>query len=613
MRRRQIGLMGLVVLGVHALLIVYPGAAYGTTPAPTGDVNSELPWHPAVVDPQRGLLAWYRPQQNLGFDEVLHLGWNFIEHKIPDERGTKLKTYIVNSVFNGETLQGEYWQSNPAMTFGSFVDSAAAWYPYSGDRDAIRTVGTMLDYVLAHGTTPANWSWARVPFPTGCGNQPDYGRCLSDTRKSFYGGIEPDKVGELGIGYALFYEMTDDQKYLAAAIDCANALAAHVRPGDDTHTPWPFRVNGRTGATLDGETFGGIVVSPLRLFDALISLRAGDVNAYERARQMAWTWLDSHQLNPQSPTYDDWSGYFEDVQKDQNNVNQAAPTYTALYLLNLPDPGAVDPQWKIQVKHLIGWVKQHFGVGPFYGATGINEQGPRSGGSYLCCSSSGLGSDTARWAAVNALYYAKTGDAQAKKNAVQSLNYATYFADSDGRISCCGQSFGVIQYWFSDGYSDYLRSFNWSMAAIPELAPDGQSHLLGSTSVVQMVTYGHDRITYRTFDADATDVLRLAFRPLTVTAGGQPLSQRRNLNGQGYTIQRLGRVDFVLRVRHVHSGDLQVAVTGTAKAATDRGSTALTTLLPTALVFVGLILLFVYRSPVRSRARNLMQRPRSAR
>ena len=34
------------------------------------------------------------------------------------------------------------------MTFGSFVDSAMAWYPYSGDRDAIRTVGTMLDYVL---------------------------------------------------------------------------------------------------------------------------------------------------------------------------------------------------------------------------------------------------------------------------------------------------------------------------------------------------------------------------------------------------------------------------------------------------------------------------------
>ena len=132
--------------------------------------------------------------------------------------------------------------------------------------------------------------------------------------------------------------MTGKRKYLAAAIHCASALAAHVRPGDDTHTPWAFRVNGRSGATLDGETFGGIVVSPLRLFDELISLQAGDVKAYERARRMAWTWLASHQLNPRSPTYDDWSGYFEDVPKEQDNVNQAAPTYTALYLLNLRAP-----------------------------------------------------------------------------------------------------------------------------------------------------------------------------------------------------------------------------------------------------------------------------------
>ena len=91
---------------------------------------------------------------------------------------------------------------------------------------------------------------------------------------------------------------------------------------------------------------------------------------------MAWTWLDSHQLNPRSPAYDDWSGYFEDVPKDQNNVNQAAPTYTALYLLNLPDPGAVDPHWKTQVEHLIGWVEQHFGVGPFYGTTAYQRAGP---------------------------------------------------------------------------------------------------------------------------------------------------------------------------------------------------------------------------------------------
>jgi hypothetical protein len=563
MRVRPVALLTAALAGAQLMLGSVPAAVAAAAPAPaaapTAYVNSELPWHAAVVNAHGKLLAWYRPGQHLGYDEVLRLGWNFIENKIPDEAGTQLKVYLVNSVFDGTTLQGQYWQSNPAMTFGSFVDSAVAWYPYSGDRKAIRTVEGMLDYALAHGTTPAGWSWGDVPFSTGCGNQPDYGRCLSDMPKSFYGGLEPDKVGELGIGYALFYEMTGNRRYLEAAIHCADALAAHVRPGDDTHTPWAFRVDGKTGATLDGETFGGIVVSPLRLFDALISLKAGDVTAYVRARRTAWDWLVSHQLNPKSPAYDDWSGYFEDVPKDQSNVNQAAPTYTALYLLNLPDPAVQDPEWKAQVRHLIGWVAQHFGVGPFYGATGINEQGPANGGHYLCCSLAGLGSDSARWAAVNALYYEKTGAQQARENAFESLSYATYFARPNGEVSCCGQSFGAIEYWFSDGYADYLRSFNWAMAAMPDLAPDGQSHLLGSTSVVQQVTYRHDRITYRTFGGDATEVLRLAFRPREVIAGRHELAQERSLSGPGYTLQALGDGGFVLHVRHLGAHDVTIA------------------------------------------------------
>jgi hypothetical protein len=212
------------------------------------------------------------------------------------------------------------------------------------------------------------------------------------------------------------------------------------------------------------------------------------------------------------------------------------------------------------VHHLIAWVNQHFGVGPFYGAIGINEQGPSTGGSYLCCSLAGLGSDTARWAAVNALYFEKTGDVQAREAAFLSLNYATYFASSDGRVSCCGQSFGSIQYWFSDGYSDYLRSFNWAMTAIPDLAPKDESHLLGSTSVVQLVAYGHGTVTYRTFDADAIDTLRLNFRPKSVESGGRSLIRRRTLVGQGYTIQDLGGGSFDLRVHHLHSGSVKIAI-----------------------------------------------------
>ncbi len=558
-RLRVIALVALVGIGAQVFMGVSPGAAEAVPAAPAGPVTSELPWHSAVKDAHGKLLAWYKPQQHLGYDQVLRLGWNFIEHMVPDQRGIGLKAYLVNSVFDGNTLQGVYWQNNPAMTFGAFVDSALAWYPYSGDHQAIRTVATMLDYQLAHGTTPASWNWPSVPFATGCGNQADYGRCLSDMPHDFYGGIEPDKIGELGIGYALFYEMTGNRRYLSAAIHSADALAAHVRTGDDAHTPWAFRVDARTGATLDGEEYGGVVVSPLRLFDELIRIGKGDRRAYVRARRTAWRWLASHPLNPRSPTYDKWSGYFEDVAKDVNNVNQAAPTYTALYLLNRPDRSAFDREWRTQVSHLIGWVAQRFGAGPYAGALGINEQGLADSGRYLCCSASGLGSDTSRWAAVNAIYHAKTGDQPAEEDAFRSLNYATYFAASDGRVSCCGEAFGGIQYWFSDGYADYLRSFNWAMAALPGLAPDGQSHLLGSTSVVQRVTYDHRGISYRTFDRDATEVLRLTFRPRSVTAGGHAFPRRATGHGDSYTVESIGRRSFVVRLHHIHSGEVRIA------------------------------------------------------
>ncbi|HEX7360744.1 MAG TPA: hypothetical protein VF283_09660 [Bryobacteraceae bacterium] len=521
-------------------------------------VNAQLPWHQAVVDSSGQLLAWYHPEQNLGYDKVLHLGWNFIEHKVPDDPKTGLKIYLINSVFSGKTLLGTYWQHNPAMVYGSMVDSLVAWYPYSGDEQAKAVVRRMLDYQLAHGTTPADWNWPNVPFSTSCGNDPDYGRCIQDMPHEFYGGAAPDKIGELGIGYVLFYEMTGDEKYLNAGIHCADTLAKHVRPGDAEHTPWPFRVDARTGQILDGEQYGGATTSPLRLFDELIRLKKGNVGGYQRARDMAWKWVLDYPLKRGSKAWDDWSGYFEDVRKNTKNLNQQVPDYTAYYILSRPNPAAVDAHWVAHVSHLIDWVRTYIGLGPFLGAWAINEQrtpGTIHGNVNGCCSRAGDGSATGRWAAINAMYYAKTGDLQAKHDAFRSLNYATYYAQSDGKISCCGKDFGG-GYWWSDGYSDYLRHFNWAMAAIPAWAPKGQNHLLGSTSVVQRVRYGDRRVTYRTFDKEATEVLRLHFKPTHVTAGRAAIGERHDLQQAGYTVHPLTDGDYVVRVRHVNSGDV---------------------------------------------------------
>ena len=516
-------------------------------------VNSELPWHDAVVDSQGKLLAWYHPERSEGYDRVLHLAWDFMEHKVPNDAASGLKVYLVNAVFDAKTGQGTNWQGNPASTFGQFVDSLVAWYPYSGDTEAIGVVRSMLDHQLGHGTSPAGWAWAKVPFATTRKNDPEYGRAIRGMPQDFYGGIETDKVGELGIGYVLFYELTGERKYLEAGIACADALAGHVRGGDETHTPWPFRLDARTGNVINSEEYGGMIVAPVRLFSELIRIKEGNVAKYNQARKIAWDWVMKYPMRNNR-----WSGYFEDVSKNTDNVNQALPTMTAYYILTSPDPAAVDPHWNGDVGRLIDWVRHTFGRGPYLGAWAIDEQGTPP--DYMgCCSRAGLASDTSRWGAINAMYYEKTGDLQAREDAFRSLNYATYFADDEGRIACCGLDY-ADSYWFDDGYADHIRNYLWAMGAVPEFAPAGQDHLLRSSSVVTHVRYDKTHIEYSTFDADASEVLRLKSRPARITAGAKTLGIVQDARQEGYTLKPLGGGDFVVHVRHGAARDVKVAL-----------------------------------------------------
>jgi hypothetical protein len=514
-------------------------------------VNSELPWNEAVLDSQGKLLAWYHPERNQGYDKVLHLAWDFMEHRVPDDGGSGLKVYLVNAVFDARTLQGTNWQGNPASTFGQFVDSLVAWYPYSGDEQAIAIVRSMLDHQLAHGTSPAGWAWPRVPFATTRKNDPEYGRAIRGMPDDFYGGIETDKVGELGIGYVLFYELTGERKYLDAGIACADALASHVRPGDETHTPWPYRLDARTGKVINGEEYGGMIVAPVRLFAELVRLKQGNFIKYSQSCKIAWNWVMKYPMNNGR-----WSGYFEDVSRNTENVNQALPTMTAYYILTAPDPGAVDRHWAGDVGRLLDQVRRRFGRGPYLGAWAIDEQGvpPDYAG---CCSRAGLASATSRWAAINAMYYEKTGDLQAREDAFRSLNYATYFADDEGKIACCGLDY-ADSYWFDDGYGDYIRNYLWAMAAVPEFAPSGENRLLRSSSVVTHVAYSSGGIDYRTFDADASEVLRLKSPAKQILADGKPLAMTRDLSGDGYTVDPLPGGNAVVRVRHRSAREIKL-------------------------------------------------------
>ena len=327
--------------------------------------------------------------------------------------------------------------------------------------------------------------------------------------RSFYGGIETDKLGELGIGYVLFYEFTGEKKYLAAGIKCADALAKHIRPGDETHTPWPFRVNAQTGEVIGGNEYGGMVVANVRLFAELARLHEGNVEDYERCRKLAWDWVLKYPMKNNR-----WIAYFEDVPHRAENVNQAIPTMTAYYMLTQQDPASVDPDWVGDVGHLIDWVKKRFGRGPYLGAWAIDEQGEPP--DFLgCCSRAGLASDTSRWGAINA---------------------------------------------WDDGYGDYIRNFLWAMGALPELAPKGEDHLLRSSSVVRHVEYGRRSLAYTTFDSEGTEVIRLSYVPTRIQADGVSLSAGASPAGHGYTVKLLSEGGCIVRIKHLTSGD--VLITG---------------------------------------------------
>lgn len=544
-------------------------------------VNSDLPWHKAVLDSQGRLLAWFHPESSMGYGEFMRLDWDFMEHKVPIDQKTGLKVYLNYPIFDGKTLQGwTYWQHNPASLNAHMIDALIRWYPYSGDEDSIALIREMLDYQLAHGTTPAGWNWEGVPFATACGGDKDYGHCLKDAPKLFYGGIETDKVGELGLGYVLVYEMTGERKYLDAGIKCADALAKHVRAGDATHTPWPFRVDAHSGDVIATEQYGGMVVAPVRLFEELMKIRQGDTANYQKARDMAWKWILDYPLNKMSEAYDKWTGYYEDIPKDLYNMNDMTPMMTAFYILSHDDPSKVDPAWRSDVGFLLDRSRALLGRGPFFGAWGIDEQVRVDGGiagesepkfvppggallgpvSRVCCSRAGLVCRTSQWGAINAMFYEKTNDGQARENAFRSLNYATYYADSDGKISCCGQwkDAGGDKNWFEDGYADAGRSFMWAMAAVPAFAPKGQDHLLNSTSTVRHVKYSAGRVEYETFDNSGSEVLRLSFMPVKVTEGNSTLSKTDDPTVDGYSVASIAGTDYVVKIKHVNSNQIVI-------------------------------------------------------
>jgi hypothetical protein len=482
--------------------------------------------HELILDKQERLEAW------TSYDRVVRLAMDFIRD-CPVDPANGLPWYLQYSCFWTDPLRPTVWPDNPAGKFAWALTTLLKYYPYSGDASHIQIVRTMLDRLWEY-RTPSHYDWPDVPYASAHSGTGVYFGARAD---GVYA-TEPDKIAQVGRAYVDFYELTGEKKYLEIGKRCADALVQKIRPGDESHSPWPFRVDVRDGHVV--EEYTSHWIPAVRLFDELTRLNEG---SYGSVRKRVWEWIEKYPLQNNI-----WKGHFEDIRLDPANENrdQLSPLETARYILQNKDQF---PQWKETVKGLIDWVKDTLGAQPFFSAIPIHEQ-------KFCYFP--MGSHTARFANLCALYAEHTGDLTYKEQGLRSFNWASYMANNDGTVNVgVDRPDYYNQCWFTDGYFDYVPHFIDGMAAMPELAPVDTDHMLRSTSIVQEIVYKPYQVSYRTFEADGVQRLRLTFQPNQVFADGKPLAQQKLIDKQpGWDF------DPALNVLNIAAGSREVVITG---------------------------------------------------
>ena len=491
----------------------------------------------AVNDEQGKLLPWPMPN-NIGYSYSSHV---LTQWSILFDQYNRQRYYDFHCCFDFDRTSYEmqpdfHWANSTGYLRAMMQGFIEKLYPYTGDSNMITFLAELIDYELDNGLTPQDYAWAGVPYASANPGDRRY------TGWSAHGEdyIEPHVVGEDGYGYLRFYEMTGNTRYLRAAERCADALVKNYKPGDEANSPWPVRCYARDGKVrIPGMgPYSANVVEPVMLFDELIRLGQGDVAGYKKTRQGAWEWLHKYPMKNNV-----WVGYFEDVNPSMGNMNNVIPLEYARYVLLHPEK---DPDWKENARKLIEWVKTT-PKWPKYEINGALVTTEQGNGKTFCCQSVNecCDSHTARLGGVEALFYAKTGEAPYKEAAFRTLNWVTYW---QGMPENAHTPFGN-QWWFTDEFSDGPRRLMDGLAAVPEWAPEDESHLLNTTSVVTKMAYARGAVTYSTFDANATDLLRLNFTPKFVTSGGKNIPRVAQLpaGGEAYTFDE---ATHVMRIQH---------------------------------------------------------------
>lgn len=497
-----------------------------------------LMYHPISTDQNGHILPWYSADLGASYDHVIHLVWNYWKN-LPD-------------LANGIPASFQHRMAGQTAAIGGdqLAMALSSWhllYQYSGDPSVKSQMQTIADFYLDYGLSSSSSAWPNIPFPANSDG------VLAVGPGFFHGDVmrgrgitQPDKAGSFASELVTLYQMTGDSRYLNSAIAVADTLASHTVAGDANTSPLPFRVNATTGQVTDPYTAN--MTGVLRLFDGLIKLNQGHVQAYVSARSLISSWIRTYPL-----INNRWGPFFEDI--DYNSETEINADTMAWYILENP---GWSPDWQSNARSILNYTASTFGNTdwhgvnwPSYGVTLINEQT-----AYMVPGNS----HTSRHGSVELIYSANTGDLSRRDAAIRQLNWATYMVDVDGK-----NQYPDNEVWYTDGYGDYVRHYLRAMAAVPELAPDNQTHLLKSTSVVSNIAYTPNQVTYTTYSSSSMETLKLKSAPSQVLAGGLSLTENPDIGQEGWAFDPASNV---LQVRHHISNQISITTGALSSTAT---------------------------------------------
>jgi hypothetical protein len=260
--------------------------------------------------------------------------------------------------------------------------------------------------------------------------------------------IEPDKGGIAGYALMRLFEASGERRYLDQGLQNARVLAAAQMDGDAWHSPWPFRVDYRSGAGR-GPVSGNMTYI-LRLFDLLAEQGYGDFAARRRS---LWEWIKSYQIPSAADDGALFAQFFEDHDTPTNRTSWA-PLNLARYLLEQKE--RLDPDWRDACAILIEFVRRNFTHQEF-GVTVCHEQDEDR---------QAWGGANSTYGAVLAMYAKATGSAALAAEARQALNFTLYCIDQDGRprdVAASAQPGG----WQEDAHTDVIHNYVDALSSFP--------------------------------------------------------------------------------------------------------------------------------------------------